>query len=50
MRGYAWKKFDLWKGGEETVKMPLYGPNLADGIEKLVLDPTLVGQTIEFVG
>lgn len=49
-REYFQKRHDMWKRGMETVKMPLFGPNMADGLEKCVMDPTLLGQTLEFVG
>uniref|UniRef100_A0A9J2PAF1 NADH dehydrogenase [ubiquinone] 1 alpha subcomplex subunit 9, mitochondrial n=2 Tax=Ascaris TaxID=6251 RepID=A0A9J2PAF1_ASCLU len=40
----------LYKAGEKTFKMPIWGGDVAMGVEKVVLDPTTAGKTYEFVG
>ncbi|VDN51403.1 unnamed protein product [Dracunculus medinensis] len=40
----------LHKSGLETFRMPVYVGDVSAGIEKIVLDPTSVGKTYEFVG
>ncbi|VDM45734.1 unnamed protein product [Toxocara canis] len=43
---YVW----LYKAGEKTFKMPIWGGDVAMGVQKVVLDPTTAGKTYEFVG
>ncbi|VDK65036.1 unnamed protein product, partial [Cylicostephanus goldi] len=40
----------LYKKGEHTYKMPIWGGDVAAGLAALVRDPTSAGQTYEFVG
>ncbi|CAJ0579654.1 unnamed protein product, partial [Mesorhabditis spiculigera] len=40
----------LYKKGEHTYKMPIYFGDVALGIDRVVNDPTTVGETFEFVG
>ncbi|KJH41461.1 NAD dependent epimerase/dehydratase family protein [Dictyocaulus viviparus] len=50
-----WKKTPLdlvylYKKGEHTYKMPVWGGDVAAGIQRIVCDPTSAGYTYEFVG
>ncbi|VDL75235.1 unnamed protein product [Nippostrongylus brasiliensis] len=40
----------LYKKGEHTYKMPIWGGDVAAGLARIVDDPTSAGQTYEFVG
>lgn len=49
-RKYWYWRVDLFRKGLYTYKMPLFVNDLAAGIHQIIMDPTLSGQTIEFVG
>uniref|UniRef100_A0A914VPN9 NADH dehydrogenase [ubiquinone] 1 alpha subcomplex subunit 9, mitochondrial n=1 Tax=Plectus sambesii TaxID=2011161 RepID=A0A914VPN9_9BILA len=40
----------MYRGGEETYKMPVFNNDVVIGLQKIVQDPSTVGQTYEFVG
>jgi NADH dehydrogenase (ubiquinone) 1 alpha subcomplex subunit 9 len=49
-----WRRFNgnvpLWKRGTETVKMPVFVSDVAEGIMNAIQDPDALGQTYEAVG
>lgn len=49
-RRYLFSRVDVYKRGLFTYKMPLFVSDFAAGIQRIVQDPTIVGQTVEFVG
>ena len=40
----------LYKKGEQTYKMPVWGGDVAKGLDYIVRDPTTAGNVYEFVG
>lgn len=40
----------LWKGGKETIKMPIHCSDVAEGVLKAISNPDAVGRTYECVG